>query len=549
MKRVNFEIGFAVLAGCLRGVLSLGCAWLLKAVVDIVTGETDMNFSYFCAVAIAYYLTYLLVFRLSKGLYIHASGSMRIKMKERLFTGLLWAPDKVHQRRKSGDVLSKFQYQVDLLETSFYEPLFSLITNVVVLAASMGAVLILQWYIAPGIAIIFAIYLAMVKGINKKIETFQGESVRLKTEEENTLVTMVKGFYTARDYGQEGYFLSRYTACAKAFAGASCKCNFYYDVLSLISANLETAVTLLLILIGGIMLESGNLSVTAGGILGIIQLVSGMIGPVGSLGPSISEIKSVKKVRQDLAAFEETGLAGKEEWTARQEPLPRLRMLSLRHVSFFYEGNQVPVLNDVSMEMKAGGKYAIIGESGSGKSTLLKLILKQLEPDAGSVCWNETPYDRIGKAELLPRIGYAAQEPMMFHKNIFDNIIVSGGFSQEADELKLKKVLAESGMETMRNGMPAAEILAVPAQELSGGEKKRVAYARALYKDCEILVADEVTSSLHEDMALALEKDLLKAEGVLVIHVTHELSDRMKPLYDGIFVVAGGKVTLSSCAQ
>lgn len=263
---------------------------------------------------------------------------------------------------------------------------------------------------------------------------------------------------------------------------------------------------------------------------------------MGSLGPSVARIKSTKMVRQDLEAFEKTGLEGKEEWTAGQESLPRLRMLSLRHISFSYEGN--PVLDDISMEMKAGGKYAIIGESGSGKSTLLKLILKQIEPDTGRVCWNEMPYDRIGKAELLPRISYAAQQPMIFHKNIFDNIVVNSDFLQKTDGHRLKTVLAQSGVDAMRKGMPVAELLAVPARELSGGEMKRVAYARALYKNCEILVADEITSSLHEDMALALEKDLLKAEDVLVIHVTHGLSDRMKQLYDEIFVVDGGKVTL-----
>lgn len=291
------------------------------------------------------------------------------------------------------------------------------------------------------------------------------------------------------------------------------------------------------------MLESGNFGVTAGGILGITQLVSGIIGPVGSLGPSVSQIKSTKTVRQDFAAFEETGSEGKKVWTAKQEPLPGLQTLSLCHVSFSYGDD--PVLTDVSMEMKAGGKYAIVGESGSGKSTLLKLILKQLEPDEGSVCWNGISYDGISKAELLPRIGYAAQEPMIFHKNILDNIVVNGSFLQEADAPKLKRVLAQSGIGVLRKDMAAAEMLAVPAQELSGGEKKRVAYARALYKDCEILAADEVTSSLHEDMALALEEGLLKTEGLLVIHVTHRLSDRVRTLYDGIFVVDGGKVTLA----
>ena len=80
------------------------------------------------------------------------------------------------------------------------------------------------------------------------------------------------------------------------------------------------------------------------------------------------------------------------------------------------------------------------------------------------------------------------------------------------------------------------------AGELSGGEKKRVAYARALYKDSEILVLDEMTSALHEEMALKLERELLQSENRLVIHVTHGLTKEKEQMYDGIFKVCDGKV-------
>ncbi len=534
-------IVFALLVGCVRGGLGIGVAWLLKAAADIVTGGNGMKFSSFCALAAGYYIVYMAVYWMGKRLYLAAAKALRIRGKERLFEGLLWAPEKVHRGRKAGDVLSKFQYQLDLLEKSCYDPLYSLIVNAVVLVVSAGAALFLQWYIALGITAFFVLYLVMTKGIHKKVEGYQRESARLQAEEQESIVTMVKGYGTARDYGREDYFLARYTACARASARAACKCNFYYNILALIGTNLETITTLLIILAGGIMLEAGKLGITAGAILGITQLASGIIGPVGSLGPAVSQIKGTKAVRQDFAAFRRAGAEGKAEWTQQEEALPKLETLSLSHVSFSYEGK--PVLQDVSMTMKAGGKYAIVGESGSGKSTLVKLILKQLEPDSGSVYWNEKPYGHIRKAELLPRIGYAAQEPMIFHKDIRENIAAGGGFSQEADGARLRRALAHSGVAAMREGMPEEELLAVSAQELSGGEKKRVAYARALYKDCEILAADEMTSALHEDMALALEEELLKTEGLLVIHVTHRLSEQMRPLYDGIFSVGGCGVT------
>lgn len=84
-------------------------------------------------------------------------------------------------------------------------------------------------------------------------------------------------------------------------------------------------------------------------------------------------------------------------------------------------------------------------------------------------------------------------------------------------------------------------LMELPAAELSGGEKKRLAYARALYRDAQILILDEFTSAVHESMAEDLEEELLRG-GALVIHVTHTPAEKNKALYDAVFSVQDRRI-------
>ena len=88
-------------------------------------------------------------------------------------------------------------------------------------------------------------------------------------------------------------------------------------------------------------------------------------------------------------------------------------------------------------------------------------------------------------------------------------------------------------------------VLSLSATELSNGEKKRVAYARSLYKVCEVLILDEFTSAVSVKAAQQMEREVLQKKGLTVIHVTHTLNDEMASLYDSVFRVEDMKVTAS----
>ena len=536
------KIVLSLISGSIQGVLGLGTAWLLKRMVDIVTEcKTELAFQEFILIVIAYYLLYMAFYLLSKRIKATAMQELRTAIKKKLSGGLIWQTTDQHEKSQIGDVISRFEYQVDNLENVYYEPLFSLIRTSVVIIISLGASIYLQWQITLLSLLIFVLFMALSKGLQDKLNDYQNKTMRASEEENRAMETMVSGFYTAKDFGEENYFLNKYRQSAEEFADADFRYVFLSDMISVIATHIEAVITLLILIVGGLMYYSRTAGVTLGGILGITQLLASILNPITTLGPTISQIKSSKVIRDVFSEYETAGIIGKETWTNKGRELPELDKISFRGVSFSYHNDasddgvtvKKDILKNINIDLCAHQKYALVGESGSGKTTFLKLVLKQLVTTTGTISWNDVPYAEIGLAGLLPQIAYVAQIPVIFNKNIKTNILAGSPEDQE----KLMDVLEKSELISIREGLDVNQILHLPAQVLSGGEKKRLALARALYRGGDILILDEFTSSVQEEMAEELERELLQNNKQLILHVTHSLHEKNVALYHAIFTI------------
>lgn len=493
----TFGVILSLLLGLIQSILGLGTAWLLKLVTDMVTGaQATLTFQDFSLIAGVCYAAYLLIYWLSKKVNAKAMTQIRIRIKEKLSKGLIWQTEKEYRKTQLGQAVSRFGYQVDSLENLYYAPLFQLIKNGVTAVVYLGAAICLQWQMTAMSLVVFTVFLLSTNRMQKKLNKDQAEIIERSERENSALVTMIDGFHTARDCGQENFFVKRYQESAEQLAWTNFRYEFLYDILSSISVNLEPVMTLLVILLGGMMLQSGAHGLTVGGILGMTQLIASVLGPIGEFGPGLNQMRSAAPLRKAFRDYEEAGLAGRMVWEERGTALPELERITLRDISFAYEEEHITpagcsavpsqdtpqasqvasqasqvapqgpgnlsreapqdatdsryetVLEHLNLELKAGGKYAIVGESGSGKTTLLKLIMKLLTPSGGTVLWNDIPYREIGKACLLSNIAYVTQTPMVFSKSLKDNILA--GREEDAD--KLAAVIRRSKLDVMGAG-------------------------------------------------------------------------------------------------
>ena len=218
-------------------------------------------------------------------------------------------------------------------------------------------------------------------------------------------------------------------------------------------------------------------------------------------------------------------------------------MIEIERVSFTYrtgEGDAVPALRDLSLRIEPGQLVAVIGHNGSGKSTLVKLLTAVLYPLEGEIRIDGVPVDQEHQWEVRERVAVVFQDPddQLIMNRVADDVAFGPenlGLPREEIGERVEFALGALGLE---------EIEASLIEDLSPGQKQRVAIAGALAMRPRFLILDEPTSLLPAPVAsrlISTVKDLNRREGMGVIHVTHSMSEAV--LFDRVLVMdAGHKV-------
>ena len=194
-----------------------------------------------------------------------------------------------------------------------------------------------------------------------------------------------------------------------------------------------------------------------------------------------------------------------------------------------------PVLRGINLEIKRGEIIALVGPSGSGKSTLLRCLNRLIEAERGDIIYNQKNIKEIPPIELRREIVLVHQESVMLPGTVFDNVSFGPSLIKDVDKNHIKKCLNDAGL--------TEDFLEKDASKLSGGEKKRVALARALALEPNVLLLDEPTSGVDPKKVTTVEKSIIefsKKRKLTVLWVTHyveqakRISSRIANLKDGI---------------
>ena len=191
-------------------------------------------------------------------------------------------------------------------------------------------------------------------------------------------------------------------------------------------------------------------------------------------------------------------------------PAERRGRVEFRNVTFAYEGAEEPVLRDVSFVAEPGQTTAIIGSTGSGKSTLINLIPRLYDVTSGNVCIDGVDVRRMRLEDIYARIGYVPQRAILFSGNVASNIRY--GAPEASDETVAQAVeiaQAREFVDGVAGGYAGA--IAQGGTNVSGGQRQRLAIARAIVRDPEILIFDDSFSALDFKTDAALRRALLRA--------------------------------------
>ncbi len=221
----------------------------------------------------------------------------------------------------------------------------------------------------------------------------------------------------------------------------------------------------------------------------------------------------------------------------------KIEKIEYKDVSLSYVGSEKVALADINIKIEQGETIAFVGPSGSGKSSMIKLLLGLYEPTSGEIQFNDTPLKKINVNKLRQRVGFVAQETQLFAGTIKENLIfVKPDATDQECISALRLAQANSILERTNEGLNTK--IGEGGLKLSGGEKQRLAIARALLRDPDLMVFDEATSSLDSITESAITdtvKDLKKIKPELIrILVAHRLSTISHA--DRIYVFEQGKI-------
>jgi len=191
------------------------------------------------------------------------------------------------------------------------------------------------------------------------------------------------------------------------------------------------------------------------------------------------------------------------------------------------------LLDGVDVSIDGSGLTVILGPNGAGKTLLLRVMANLVTPDSGSVRWSHAVADRA----RAPKIGFVFQKPVMLRRSVLANVIyalAAVGRARGECEARAHEILRLASLD---------HLAASPARLLSGGEQQRLALARALATEPEVLLLDEPASSLDPAAALAIEEfiETVRARGTRLVLVTHDIGQARR-LADTVLFMHHGRI-------
>ncbi len=349
----------------------------------------------------------------------------------------------------------------------------------------------------------------------------------------------LSGIATIKSFTAEAAELERLRADSAAYCEANAKA---IAVSSAFIPVIRMAILtgfLFTFVVGGQMALAGTLAVGSYGLL--VFLTQRLLWPLTGLAETVDLFeRAMASTRRVLDLLETPVAIGNH---AEAQKLPRARgHLELERVGFAY-ANGVPVLDEVSLEVKPGQTVAFVGQTGSGKSTLMKLLLRFHAPGRGRIALDGLPLERIDLTDLRAAIGLVSQDVFLFHGSVRDNIAYGRPDASLAEIVAAARA-AEAHEFIARLPAGYDTVIGERGQKLSGGQRQRLSIARALLKDPPILVLDEATSAVDNETEAAIQRSLATiARGRTVLVIAHRLSTIVHA--DRIHVLDAGRLAES----
>ncbi len=514
----------------LLGVLPTIAAYGIQAGSALVTAqvfqavfEGDLHEMLHCMLLLmALFFIMLVAGALGEILQARAIRKLNNALRRDIASALLGMTYQDYHSQGTGEYLSQFTNDVNQIENLAWKPFFQLIEMGAMAVFSVLALLTIHWSLVLAALVTTVLMLFVPQLFNKRMEKLGTVCSEEQAAATSGLKDLLSGWDVLRSFGRESRFAegSRQAseqiekprfrlAYVKGLAGSGAGC------VNVACQVLTTGLVGLLAIWGytqaGSLAAGGNL---CGQLTNSLGTVAGLLLSFSSSRPFFGKIT-----------------LGREETAFAEENVSVQREIRVEGLSYQYD--KKPVFEDLSLQFKKGGKYAVTGPSGCGKSTLLKLLLGWLPDYGGTILFDGKDARDFTPEQLGRQMSCIEQNVFLFNSTIRDNITLGEAFSDAQMEKALRDSALMGDLASMPEGLDT--MVGEEGGSLSGGQKQRVAVARALIHDRSILLVDEGTSALDQQNADIVEKSLLANPELTLILVSHHLTGERKGQFTRVY--------------
>ena len=472
------------------------------------------------------------------GSYASAWVGQRVVMdlRSRMFGRLLQLPQRYYGDHLSGNLISKFTFDVTQVAVAVTQVVTTLVRDSIAVTGLLGYLLWLDWKLTlitfatiPPIAL-------TVRAFNRRLRILTRRTQRSIGEITQVLQESIEGQKVVKIFGGQAYEKGRFAEAVNRVRQLLMK-EQAASALNMPITQLFAAIAV------GVVIYQVTLDVqadrtTVGGFVSFIAAMLLILGPLKRL-TGVTE-----HIQRGLSAAESVfGLIDETPEDDRGTvELGRARgELRFDAVTFRYPETERPALSNISLHIQPGETVALVGQSGSGKTTFANLIPRFYHPTAGRLLVDGRDIETITLASLRLNVGMVSQDVTLFNDSVAANIAYGGktGASDAEIMAAAKAAHAWEFIQTLPDGMDT--LVGEHGVKLSGGQRQRLAIARTLLKNAPILILDEATSALDSESERHVQAGLdALMQGRTTIVIAHRLSTIERA--DRIIVLDKGEV-------
>ena len=536
LRNNSTPIAIAIFGMIITAVSDPALSAIMKPILDGGFIQRDPNvisllpFGLFAIFIIRSFGIFLTIYFMAK-----VGRSLVFRLREMMFENLLDLPVSFYDKTSSGDIMSRISHNVELLSSVAARSLIILIRDTLTILGLLIWMFYLSWELTLIFLLAAPFIVLLVSSLNKKFRSLTHDAqnsiggiihVAQEVIQGNKIVKIFKG------YEKETFrFENTNDENRKAHMNLA------------LTEGINSAVIMLIVgsALSGIILVS-----TFDFILETITVgsfVSFMFAMFMILGPARGLASINARLQQGIAAGENIFELIDEDKENDKGNINNLNIennIVFENVSFLYPNNNIPVIKNINLEIKAGEFIALVGMSGCGKSTLVNLIPRLYNPSSGKIKIDNIDTMDLTLNALRKNMSYVGQDTILFNDTVKNNIIYG---QNSIDESNIISALEKSYSLEFVNNMPDGinTIIGENGVLLSGGQRQRLAIARAFLKDSPILIFDEATSSLDSVSEKCIQKALDELKiGKTTIIIAHRLSTVEKA--NNIIVMENGSI-------